>query len=73
MGTLRTTIITNLHLAVDGGWSDWVDEPDSTCVKSEGSWIKVSRRTCTNPEPRFNGLECPSPKAKVVPCVAGML
>jgi len=36
---------------IDGGWSDW-----STCSKTCGGGTQT--RTCTNPEPQYNGEDC---------------
>ena len=44
---------------VDGIWSQWT-EWDSECQKSDEDdvWRKSRTRTCTDPEPEFNGLPC---------------
>ena len=44
---------------VDGIWSQWTDW-DSECQKSDEDdvWRKSRTRTCTDPEPEFNGLPC---------------
>ena len=44
---------------IDGVWSQWTDW-DSECEKSDDSniWKKSRTRTCTEPEPKYNGLQC---------------
>ena len=42
----------------NGGWSDWKESDDSTCIFNEETslWTKESSRVCDNPEPQFGGL-----------------
>ena len=45
---------------VDGIWSQWTAW-DSECQKSDEDnniWRKSRTRTCTHPEPKYNGLPC---------------
>ena len=42
----------------NGGWSDWEESDDSTCIFNEKTslWTKETSRVCDNPEPQFGGL-----------------
>ena len=40
---------------VDGGWSSWTQ---GTCSKICGGGIMRFNRTCNNPSPKCNGLNC---------------
>lgn len=54
---------------VDGGWSQW--GPWSPCTGTgcgpNVGW-KERRRTCSNPEPKYNGADCEGNKMERVPC-----
>ena len=55
-------IVNNLYFiylifVIDGIWSQWTDW-DSECEKSDNVWGKSRTRTCTDPEPKYNGLPC---------------
>ena len=45
-------------IVVDGGYSEWSDFGNCsvTCENEKG--MKVRTRTCNNPEPKENGLDC---------------
>ena len=53
------SIYVKLSIIIDGIWSEWTDW-DSECEKSDDSniWKKSRTRTCTEPEPKYNGLQC---------------
>jgi hypothetical protein len=55
-----TGIYILIHFfAVDGGWSNWEVADDNECEVNSGSeWVKPKWRTCSNPFPLFEGLEC---------------
>ncbi|XP_060579443.1 coadhesin-like [Ruditapes philippinarum] len=56
----------NLCLLVDGNWADWSgwSECDVTC----GNGKHTRFRTCTNPAPAYQGLECEGEKTDVKTC-----
>ena len=44
-------------ITVDGGWSSWTEWTQCSVSCGTGSTARV--RTCTNPEPKFEGKHCP--------------
>ena len=45
---------------VDGEWSEWVSASLDECQEDQnGNWTRPRHRTCNNPEPKFNGQDCP--------------
>ena len=61
-GKYISRIVNNLYFiylifVIDGIWSQWTDW-DSECEKSDNFWGKSRTRTCTDPEPKYNGLPC---------------
>jgi hypothetical protein len=48
--------IFNFKSLADGEWSNWSEW--STCTLECGSGNQTRTRTCTNPEPQFNGVDC---------------
>jgi hypothetical protein len=52
-------------IAVDGGWSPYVN---GTCSKTCGGGVVVQTRICTNPAPQNGGLNCTGPPAQGLPC-----
>lgn len=56
---------------VDGGWSSWTQW--SACSKTCGVGVRVRKRSCSKPEPKFNGVSCDGEnveyeECRVVPC-----
>lgn len=56
----------NLHLTVNGGWTDWKQESDCPVTCGEGT-IR-STRTCTNPAPQFGGEDCEGSSVRTTNC-----
>ena len=52
-------VLTKLQI-VDGQWSEWVHVSLDECKENQnGTWTRPRHRTCNNPEPKFNGQDCP--------------
>lgn len=43
--------------AVDGGWSEWGLEYGE-CSRTCGGGVRMRRRYCNNPTPRYGGISC---------------
>ncbi|KAL5005950.1 hypothetical protein ScPMuIL_017108 [Solemya velum] len=53
---------------VDGGWSEWTEGPcDVTC----GTGNRTDSRTCTNPEPQYDGADCDGEDEQTAECYEG--
>ncbi|XP_071822944.1 A disintegrin and metalloproteinase with thrombospondin motifs 6-like isoform X2 [Apostichopus japonicus] len=57
----------SLPNSVDGGWSDWGDEYGE-CSRTCGGGVRMRRRHCTNPRPRFGGRNCVGPAEQYEAC-----
>jgi hypothetical protein len=43
-------------LVENGDWSVWIISDDINCTQNDqGYWTTTSKRTCTNPEPKYGG------------------
>ena len=51
---------------LDGEWSDW-SEWDN-CTLDCGGGNQTRTRTCTNPEPQFNGTDCGADDSETQVC-----
>jgi hypothetical protein len=52
---------TQIYILVNGGWTNYTEWSKWTkCSESCGNGIEKSTRSksCTNPEPKFNGKQC---------------
>lgn len=54
------------HCPVDGSWSDW--SAWSNCSKSCGGGYSTRSRTCTDPTPTYNGLQCVGDSIEIQSC-----
>ena len=60
-------MITCLLISVvDGGWSEWCSF--TRCTVSCGGGVRIRNRTCTNPPPEGDGLDCVGPSAELQIC-----
>jgi hypothetical protein len=56
-----------IFFPVDGNWTDWI--PATNCSQSIcGPGFLILNRSCSNPEPKFNGSDCVGNATTVVSC-----
>ena len=60
------TLKFKLPLSLDGEWSDW-SEWDN-CTAECGGGNQTRTRSCTNPEPQFNGTDCDGENSETQIC-----
>ena len=51
---------------MDGGYSDW--QPWNPCSGFCGSGLQSRSRSCTNPEPAYDGAGCSGPSEEIQDC-----
>jgi hypothetical protein len=55
--------------AVDGGWSEWISDPDNLCATECGVESQlIENRTCDNPAPLNGGANCVGDSTKTTTC-----
>ncbi|XP_069122033.1 A disintegrin and metalloproteinase with thrombospondin motifs 6-like isoform X2 [Argopecten irradians] len=52
---------------VHGGWSSWSGEW-TPCSRTCGGGVRLKTRTCSKPEPRFGGRQCPGERTQAKMC-----
>ena len=61
-----TNVFVQLHYAVHGGWSSWLEV--TSCSVSCGGGTKVLVRECNEPVPAHGGNDCDGVPYKVESC-----
>ena len=56
----------NIHFSVNGGYTDW--DPWSPCTGYCGSGLQTRTRSCSNPEPAYNGAGCAGASEETQDC-----